>query len=380
MYMPKRKEYYFNIIKHTKIKGNSYYIRITDNINFKTFHHENFFNRRCDAEAEIRKLEEKYRKGEINFENQDLSIKEFLNIFIEERFRTYDKYNYQRQHKHALMFLDYCKKIKIKLLKEITPRHIQGFKNKILSLNQKYSSMKFKFAFIKSALKYAYEFEYINKNPAGRIKNVSMKDIEKEKIDEKKIQSHLPYRNEEIKTLLGAEYKIINRHNQLLDYTFLRDMLKVLFYTGMRKNEVCSLEWSQVKKQDDFYYLVLTAGKTKERKERRIPVHPEILEIFLELEKEKHKYEDNFVFRDRVGNIVNKLTIYRMFEMIRDRAGLNKDLTIHGTRDTFITRAAPINLLYTKLIVGHTIGGMTDVYFQPDIKTLHDFICKVEYV
>jgi integrase len=66
--------------------------------------------------------------------------------------------------------------------------------------------------------------------------------------------------------------------------------------------------------------------------------------------------------------------------MIRDRAGLNKDLTIHGTRDTFITRAAPINLLYTKLIVGHTIGGMTDVYFQPDIKTLHDFICKVEYV
>lgn len=126
-------------------------------------------------------------------------------------------------------------------------------------------------------------------------------------------------------------------------------MFLVGIYTGMRANEILSLEYSEVK--DGF--LMIKGSKTDSGKNRIIPIHPNIKFIF------ENKKKSGYVFTtDR-----NAKLCYDSYRKIF--AKLANEYNPHETRHTFITNAIQSGMsdVAVRAIVGHSPKSLTeDVY------------------
>lgn len=113
-----------------------------------------------------------------------------------------------------------------------------------------------------------------------------METIKLMKVDE---DTKEPLTEEEVRILLQQPNQRL--FAQFRDYV----MLMLLIDTGMRVNEVCSLEIKDI----DFKarYINLPASKNKNRKSRIIPLSSQIIRLLVDLTTETKQYFDsNYVF------------------------------------------------------------------------------------
>ena len=124
--------------------------------------------------------------------------------------------------------------------------------------------------------------------------------------------------------------------------------------TGMRKGEILSLKWGQVR--NGFIYL----DKTKTDEARQIPINDDLDECFRGIRK-RQQLTSQYVFSDGNGGYIQD--IKTAFKSALDRAGII-DFRPHDLRHTFashyLMRGGSLKAL--KEILGHADIKMTMRY------------------
>ena len=168
---------------------------------------------------------------------------------------------------------------------------------------------------------YCIEKEYIEKNPASKIKKLNTLSRLKTLSDED-IQ----------KLIAGATNKLT------------RDLITFLIYTGCRKGEALNLKWDDVDLQND----VIAIKGTKTKYDRYIPISKPLKELLKAIEK---KPDCLYVFNDKGAKLGN---FRKSFMTACRNAGL-KDLRIHDLRHVFASKMVMngTSLYITGELLGH---------------------------
>lgn len=108
----------------------------------------------------------------------------------------------------------------------------------------------------------------------------------------------------------------------------LKPMVACAVLTGMRRGEVISLKWDQIR--DGFIYL----EKTKTNEARQIPISDELEAVFREIRRREH-LKSEYVFTYQGGPIRDNF--YATFKTALKRAGI-QGFHFHDLRHTFASQ------------------------------------------
>lgn len=151
----------------------------------------------------------------------------------------------------------------------------------------------------------AVEWEIIERSPFDKGKSLLMKENNK----------RFRYLGEdEIQQLLD---------NCINQYT--RDIVTAAINTGMRRGELLSLKWKQIR--GGFIYL----SKTKTNEARQIPINDDLAELFKNI-RQKNQLRSEYVFCDDKGRPFNDIKVSFKASL---RSAVIEDFRFHDLRHTF---------------------------------------------
>ncbi|MBJ6802064.1 tyrosine-type recombinase/integrase [Geomonas propionica] len=198
---------------------------------------------------------------------------------------------------------------------------------------------------LKRMFNLAVKWEMLEKNPAK----------DQEKFHEGPLRERY-LSKEEIPRFLAA----LEEQNDRLSVSAIR----LLMYTGCRREEVMSLEWANVRLEEARLYL----PKTKNDKSRTVFLNTRAKEVLTDLQSRKDQEErtrdSNYVFPSRKG--AKKPYVYDLrnpFDKACTVAGI-KNFRIHDLRHTFASVAVSsgADLYAVQRLLGHQDIAMTQRY------------------
>jgi len=227
----------------------------------------------------------------------------------------------------------------------------------VKSLHQKYKpkTVKRKIASVKALFRYLEYRGNVDRNPFDRVQLKFREPL----ILPKTIPLHT------VEDFLAAIYK--QRHTAKTAYqrkNALRDAAaaELLFATGMRISELCSLKAADVNLYDQ---TVLIYGKGS--KERRVQIGNEDVVKILEEYKEDYISEINACgcfFVNQTGRRLSDQSVRRMIRKYSSLASIDMHITPHMFRHTFATSLleADVDIRYIQEILGHSSINITEIY------------------
>lgn len=289
---------------------------------------------------------------------------------------------------HMINYLEYCrcqKRLDEKTLKayridltqfakEIPACHIEEITSGILEdfiagLHQKYKpkTVKRKIASLKALFHYFEYRELIDKNPFNRMQIKFREPV----ILPKTIPLHT------VEHFLATIYS--QNAAAKTDYqkrTTLRDIavIELLFATGIRISELCSLKARDVNLQDKN---ILIYGKGA--KERRIQLgNDDVIRILRE-------YKDAFAmqiqgcgcfFVNQTGRPLSDQSVRRMINKYTSVAAIEMHITPHMFRHTFATSLleADVDIRYIQEMLGHSSINVTEIYTHVTMAKQRDIL------
>ncbi|MDR4498447.1 MAG: site-specific integrase [Candidatus Scalindua sp.] len=156
-------------------------------------------------------------------------------------------------------------------------------------------------------------------------------------------------------------------------------IIAFLMLSGCRPGEARALKCKDVDLERQFITISATFSKSVYRQRRKgqgsksfvIPIHPEIFDYI------KARVENNlpeaFVFTHGKGLHYSKSKINRVWNLARDKAGLDKSIRLYdATRHSFASQLANIGISSEKVsrLLGHSSTKMTQRYIHHDIDKL----------
>lgn len=281
--------------------------------------------------------------------------------------------NLQLEIQNYLNYCQYQKRLNEKTLKayridlrqfhnSISVSDISGItslvlENHISTLHQTFKpkTVKRKIASIKAFFHYLEYKELIDRNPFSHMHIKFREPV----ILPKTIP--LPI----IETLLSTTYKcqkeastIYQKRNALRDAA----VIEILFSTGMRISELCSLKPMDI----DFYeQAILIYGKGA--KERRIQIaNNDVLSILIAYKKNfKTEIEScNHFFVNQSARPLSDQAVRRMINKYTSLAAVELHITPHMFRHTFATSLleADVDIRYIQEMLGHSSINITEIY------------------
>lgn len=199
---------------------------------------------------------------------------------------------------------------------------------------------------LKAAFTKAVAWEYINENPLTKIKFP-------------KVSKSLPV------FISIAEFKII--HSQVKEQ-YLKDLLTVAFYTGMRRGEIINMKFSWI----DLSKNIITIKndevfQTKSKKERIIPFNQNLRNIFLQyISKSERFVNDEFVFTNSCNIKLKGNYVSKKFKKTIRSIGLNDKIHFHTLRHSFASMLVQkgVSLYVVKELLGHEDLSTTQIYIH----------------
>ncbi len=156
------------------------------------------------------------------------------------------------------------------------------------------------------------EWQWVNENPVSK--------VEKEK------------ENNAVDRWLtkDEEKRLLNNSPE-----WLREMIVFALHTGLRQDELLSLEWSRA----DLFRRTILIQKTKNGKPVTLPLNSIALNILKRKSVEKVRSINDIVFTSVSGTKIGKRNLRRAFTLALKRADVN-DFTWHCLRHSFASRLA----------------------------------------
>lgn len=191
---------------------------------------------------------------------------------------------------------------------------------------------------LKVAFAWAHRKGYVKTNPAAQVKLTRVPR-----------NTHLRYLNEaEIQKLREA----------IGDDTDLRRVVDFALWTGLRRDEIVHLQWSDV----DMERRTITVQnkedfRTKSGRSRVVPVNPQLSAVLTEMQAAPHSADDT-VFN------VNYWTLGQDFRKAVKRAGFDGHVSLHTLRHTFASHLimAGVDIRSVQEMLGHHDVSVTMIY------------------
>lgn len=239
-------------------------------------------------------------------------------------------------------------------VREITPALLENY---IANLHQKYKpkTVKRKIASLKALFHYFEYREIIDRNPFSKVQIRFREPV----ILPKTIPLHT------VETFLSTIYQQhAAAETQYQWKNTLRDMavIELLFATGMRISELCTLKMNDVNLYDRY---ILIYGKGS--KERKIQIGNEDVSHVLTTYKKafEEKMRDcNHFFVNQAGRALSDQSVRRMINKYTSLAAIEQHITPHMFRHTFATSLleADVDIRYIQEMLGHSSINITEVY------------------
>lgn len=239
----------------------------------------------------------------------------------------------------------------------------------IASLHQKYKprTVKRKLASLKAFFRYLEYRELIQQNPFNRIQI----KFREPTILPKTIP--LPI----VETILATIYKqCSNAPTSRQKEKALRDVavIELLFATGMRISELCSLKIHDV---NLYEHTILIHGKGS--KERRIQIgNKDVVTI---LKKYQSAYQNQIqrcrhFFVNQNGCPLSDQAVRRMINRYTSLAAVDLHITPHMFRHTFATSLleADVDIRYIQEMLGHSSINVTEIYTHVALSKQRDIL------
>lgn len=249
---------------------------------------------------------------------------------------------------------------------EITPSILEDF---IAELHQKYKpkTVKRKIASVKALFHYFEYRDIIDKNPFYKI-HVKFREPA---ILPKTIPLHT------VEDFLSTIYKQhTEAKTECQKKNTLRDIavIELLFATGMRISELCSLKVSDVNLYDRN---ILIYGKGS--KERKIQIgNDDVIQI---LEKYRTAFwteiqSCNHFFANQSGKALSDQSVRRMINKYTSLAAIELHITPHMFRHTFATSLleADVDIRYIQEMLGHSSINITEIYTHVAMSKQRDIL------
>ncbi len=239
----------------------------------------------------------------------------------------------------------------------------------IVTLHQKYKpkTVKRKIASIKAFFHYLEYREYIEKNPFNKLQIKFREPIILPKI----IPLHI------VEIFLSTIYK--QRNEAKTDYqkrNALRDaaVIELLFVTGIRISELCSLSMNDLNLYDR---TILIYGKGY--KERLIQIgNDDVIHTLEEYKKEYISEIENckYFFTNQMGQKLSDQSVRRMINKYTSLAAINLHITPHMFRHTFATSLleADVDIRYIQEMLGHSSINITQIYTHVTMSKQRDIL------
>lgn len=251
-------------------------------------------------------------------------------------------------------------------ISEITPAMLESF---IAKLHQSYKpkTVKRKIASLKAFFHYLEYRELMEKNPFQKIQI----RFREPAILPKTIPLHT------VETFLRTIYKQQkNAKTKYQQKNALRDaaVIELLFATGMRISELCSL---QVQDVNLWERSILIHGKGS--KERMIQIgNEDVIRILSEYQKtfcEQIKQCGHF-FANQNGSALSDQAIRRMINKYTSLAAIEQHITPHMFRHTFATSLleADVDIRYIQEMLGHSSINITEIYTHVAMSKQRDIL------
>lgn len=287
-----------------------------------------------------------------------------------ENYLTYCQYQKRLDEKtlkaYRIDLTQFCSRIPCSELGEINSAILEDF---IAKLHQtcKPKTVKRKIASVKALFHYFEYRELIEHNPFHKIQIRFREPV----LLPKTIPLHT------VETFLSAMYKqYADAKTDYLKRNTLRDIavIELLFATGMRISELCSLKVCDVNLYDRN---ILIYGKGS--KERRIQIgNDDVVRI---LKEYKNTIEENmqscgYFFVNQSGRPLSDQAVRRMINKYTSLAAIELHITPHMFRHTFATSLleADVDIRYIQEMLGHSSINITEIYTHVAMKKQRDIL------
>ena len=248
----------------------------------------------------------------------------------------------------------------------ITPSILEKY---ITTLHQKYKpkTVKRKIASLKAFFHYLEYRDLIEKNPFNKIQVKFREPV----ILPKTIPLHT------VEIFLSTIYKqqknartVYQRKNALRDAA----VIEMLFATGMRISELCSLQVGDVNLNEG---TILIYGKGA--KERMIQLgNDDVIHTLLEYQT---SFQDQICmcshfFANQSGSALSDQSIRRMINRYASLAAIELHITPHMFRHTFATSLleADVDIRYIQEMLGHSSINITEIYTHVAMSKQRDIL------
>lgn len=249
---------------------------------------------------------------------------------------------------------------------DLTPAVLENFIAK-LHQNYKPKTVKRKIASLKAIFHYWEYREVLDRNPFNKIQIKFREPV----ILPKTIPLHT------VETFLSTMYRQYacaktdyQKQNALRDIA----VIELLFATGIRISELCSLKVTDVNLVDK---TILIYGKGS--KERRVQLGNE--DVISILEKYKNSFKKQIqscghFFVNQSGRPLSDQSIRRMINKYTASADIEQHITPHMFRHTFATSLleADVDIRYIQEMLGHSSINITEIYTHVAMSKQRDIL------
>jgi integrase len=217
-------------------------------------------------------------------------------------------------------------------LKGFTTRMVEAYQTKLLAEKKSAATANRHLATLKHMFTKAVEWDMVDEETAKRVRRVQL----------------LPEHNQRLRYLSGEECQaLINACS-----AHLKPIIITALHTGMRKEEILSLEWER---HVDLMHGFLLLDVTKNGERREIPINQTLRKTLQALTR---RVDSPHVFADGKGKRFQD--VKKAFHSACRRAGIH-DFRFHDLRHTFASHLvmAGVDLPTLKELLGHKNLTMT---------------------
>jgi len=294
-------------------------------------------------EGEIYLEELKYRlfKGDIKPSKPEIPLDYFFTMYLNNckirlSRRGYERYRASLDH-FIIFFTNQCP---IKYLSQVSRGSIQDYiqYRQKKKPKPKANTINLELTVIRAALNYALDREWIDKNPASRMKMLKTTDSKKGKA----------LSEAEVDKLLDG-----------CDDPWFKDILLVLLNTGMRAGELRNLIWSDLNWEQDIIKIQAKEFWTPKSYSRDIPMNKMVKDVLVKL---KTNSRGTFIF-NLDGKQIGPNKLRQMLIKLARKVGLDIS-RIHSLRHTFCSNLINknIDLPTVQKLMGHSDIKTTMIY------------------
>jgi site-specific recombinase XerD len=253
-----------------------------------------------------------------------------------------DTYTSNYSKSIALSFSQLIQAIGNPKLDSITVRHVQAFLSEVFRRSPKAAELYLRT--LKASFNRAVDWNYLEQNPFKKVK--------------------LP-RTPRSYPLFISEPQfndlISNCHEE-----YLKNIMIVAIYSGMRLGEITNMQWSQIDLRNKT--IVVRSNSTfttKSKKDRVIPMCNKLYNLLKGLSDNSLQTKDSIYVFEKI-NGVRYLNdhISKSFKKVLVKSSLDKKLKFHSLRHSFASNLIQrgVSLYVIKELLGHSDISTTQIY------------------